>query len=235
MNWRTLVFSVAAGALLTGGLWIGRDSEWSIPSAFAAEKTVLAPKPRVDAPSTQKLETAIFAGGCFWGVEGVFSHVKGVHSVVSGYSGATGKPGGYDRVSTGRTGFAEAVRVTYDPKVISYGDLMRIFFSVVADPTTLNYQGPDHGTQYRSALFPMNPAQAKAADAYLTQLEKSGLWKNRIVTKVEPYRGFHQAEGYHQDFMEKNPRYPYILRWDRPKLEALKQLFPRQYRAKAAG
>lgn len=235
MKVRPLVLLLALGALLAGGVWGISQGGLAIPMALAAEKAVLAPKPQIDAPSARKQETAVFAGGCFWGVEGVFSHVKGVQSAVSGYSGAAGKPGGYDRVSTGRTGFAEAVRVTYDPKAVSYGDLMRIFFSVVADPTTLNYQGPDHGTQYRSALFPMNPAQAKAARAYLAQLEKSGLWKDRIVTAIEPYRGFHEAEGDHQDFMEKNPRYPYILRWDRPKLEAFRQLFPGQYRAKASG
>ncbi|MBK5264867.1 MAG: peptide-methionine (S)-S-oxide reductase MsrA [Alphaproteobacteria bacterium] len=234
MNGRTLALSMAAVAFIIGGVWVARNDDWAVPSAFAAEKAMLAPKPQLDAPSAGKLETAVFAGGCFWGVEGVFSHVKGVHSAVSGYSGATGKPRGYDNVSTGRTGFAEAVRVTFDPRVVSYGDLMRIFFSVATDPTTLNYQGPDHGTQYRSALFPINPAQAKAARAYLTQLGKSGLWKDRIVTTVEPYRGFHEAEGYHQDFMERNPRYPYILRWDRPKLEALKTLLPERYAVKAS-
>src|SRR3546814_284923 len=135
------------GAVLLGGLWFAGHDNLSIPLAFAAEEAVLAPKPQVDAPSQQKLENAVFAGGCFWGVEGVFSHVKGVRQAVSGYSGAPGRPGSYERVSTGRTGFAEAVRVTYDPKVVSYGDLMRIFFSVVADPTTLNHQGPDHRSE----------------------------------------------------------------------------------------
>ena len=205
-----------------------------IPSAFSAERAVRAPAPQLDAPSARKLETAIFAGGCFWGVEGVFSHIKGVRSAVSGYSGGKGRTASYDSISTGRTGFAEAVRVTYDPQVVSYGDLMRIFFSVAADPTTLNYQGPDHGTQYRSALFPLNPAQARAARAYLAQLAKSGLWRGRIVTAIEPYRGFIAAEPYHQDFMKKNPRHPYIARWDRPKVEALKTLYPQRYRSKAS-
>lgn len=209
--------------------------EVSIPAVFAAERPVLAPRPAVDAPSARTLETAVFAGGCFWGVEGVFSHVKGVKSAVSGYSGGKGSKVSYETVSTGSTGFAEAVRVTYDPRIVSYGELMQIFFSVIADPTTLNYQGPDHGTQYRSALFPLNAAQAKAARAYLMQLRKSGLWKDGIVTAIEPYRGFIEAERYHQDFKAKNPRHPYILRWDRPKLQAFRRLFADRYSSKAAG
>ncbi|MBB4640933.1 peptide-methionine (S)-S-oxide reductase [Rhizorhapis suberifaciens] len=229
MKLAALGLAVASGALLTGGVWAGRDL------AMAAEKAVLAPPPQMNPASSRKQETVIFAGGCFWGVEGVFSHVKGVTSAVSGYSGGKGQSANYDAVSTGRTGFAEAVRVTYDPRIVRYGDLLRIFFSVVADPTTLNYQGPDHGTQYRSALFPLTPEQAKAARAYLGQLAQSGLWKGDIVTAIEPYRGFVAAEKYHQDFMQKNPRHPYILRWDQPKLAAFKKLFPQHYREKAAG
>lgn len=228
---RTLALTVALGALLAGGAWMRQDNS----AAFAAEKPIFAPKPQLDAPSSRPLETAVFAGGCFWGVEGVFSHVKGVRSAVSGYSGGKGGKVSYDAVSTGRTGFAEAVRVTYDPAIVSYGELLQIFFSVIADPTTLNYQGPDHGTQYRSALFPLSQNQGKAAKAYLAQLAKSGLWKGRIVTAIEPYRGFVEAERYHQDFMEKNPRHPYILRWDRPKLEAFRTLFAERYSARAAG
>jgi len=229
---KALTFALVLALLTAGG--IGSMEGGGIPVASAAEKAVLAPKPQVDALSGRKLETAIFAGGCFWGVEGVFSHVKGVHSAVSGYSGGKAKSVSYDSVSTGRTGFAEAVRVTYDPRVVSYGTLMRIFFSVVADPTTLNRQGPDRGTQYRSALFPVGREQGKAARSYLTQLDGSGLWRDKIVTAIEPYRGFIEAELYHQDFMEKNPRHPYILRWDLPKLQALKKLYPQWYRAKPA-
>jgi peptide-methionine (S)-S-oxide reductase len=226
------VLPVALAVLTAGGFWTLEGG--GIPAAFAAEKAVLAPKPQVDAISARKLETAVFAGGCFWGVEGVFSHVKGVHSAVSGYSGGKAKSVSYDSVSTGRTGFAEAVRVTYDPRVVSYGTLMRIFFSVVADPTTLNRQGPDRGTQYRSALFPVSREQGKAVRSYLTQLDGSGLWRDKIVTAIEPYRGFIEAEPYHQDFMETNPRHPYILRWDLPKLQALKKLYPQWYRSKPA-
>lgn len=200
----------------------------------AAETTVNAPVPSVDAAATAKLETAVFAGGCFWGVEGVFSHVKGVKSVVSGYAGPNRPAIDYESVSTGTTGFAEAVRVTYDPKIVSYGTLMRVFFSVIADPTTLNYQGPDHGTQYRSALFPLNAQQDKAARAYLTQLGKARLWSRPIVTKVEPYKGFQQAEGYHQDFLARNPNHAYIRKWDAPKVAALKTGFPTLWQGTAA-
>ncbi|CAN5312846.1 peptide-methionine (S)-S-oxide reductase MsrA [soil metagenome] len=204
------------------------------PACGAAEKTVSAPVPAVDAPSTAKLEQAVFAGGCFWGVEGVFSHVKGVQKVVSGYAGPSTPSVDYETVSGGNTGFAEAVRVTYDPKVVSYGTLMRVFFSVITDPTTLNYQGPDHGTQYRSALFPVNPAQDSAARAYLAQLGKARLWSDPIVTKVEKYRGFQQAEDYHQDFLVRNPGHGYIRQWDAPKLVAFKARFPALWEAKAS-
>jgi peptide-methionine (S)-S-oxide reductase len=197
-----------------------------------AERPVRAPAPSIDAPSTQKSQIAIFAGGCFWGVEGVFSHVKGVRQAVSGYAGGpAARKVDYDSVGTGRTGYAEAVRVTYDPAQVSYGALLRIFFSVVADPTTLNYQGPDHGSQYRSALFPLNPGQDKAARAYLAQLGKARLWRDPIVTRIEPTANFQTAEAYHQDFLTRNPRHPYIVRWDAPKLAAFKAMYPDLYRA----
>lgn len=205
----------------------------AVASPVQAERIVNAPVAKVDAAPTRKLETAIFAGGCYWGVEGVFSHVKGVHLVVSGFSGGPrGRQVDYDRVSRGDTGFAEAVRVTYDPAKVSYGTLMRVFFSVIADPTTLNYQGPDHGTQYRSALIPLNAEQDKAARAYLAQLGAAGLWNDRIVTRVEPFTGFQNADASHQDFARHNPRHPYIVRWDAPKIAALKAMFPALYSEK---
>lgn len=205
----------------------------AVASPVRAERPVLAPVATIDAAPTRSLETAIFAGGCYWGVEGVFSHVKGVQLVKSGFAGGPrNRRVDYDTVSGGDTGFAEAVRVTYDPKQVSYATLLRIFFSVIADPTTLNYQGPDHGTQYRSALFPLNAEQAKAATAYLAQLDKAGLWRDPVVTKVERFTGFQDADAYHQDFMRKNPRHPYILRWDAPKLAAFKAMFPALYRDK---
>lgn len=206
-----------------------------VASPLRAERPVLAPVPAVEAPSREKLETAVFAGGCFWGVEGVFSHVKGVRSAVSGFAGGPkGRKVDYERVSRGDTGFAEAVRVTYDPAQVSYGTLLRVFFSVIADPTTLNYQGPDRGTQYRSALFPLNAGQAKAARAYLAQLGRAKLWRDPVVTRVEGFTGFQAADAYHQNFLTRNPRHPYIQRWDAPKLAAFKAMFPNLYQVRPA-
>lgn len=195
-----------------------------------AEEGVLAPASKISSSETGT-QTAIFAGGCFWGIEGMFSHVKGVTSAVSGYHGGTRQTATYKAVSGGDTRHAEAVKVTYDPKVVRYDQLLRIFFSVGADPTTLNYQGPDHGTQYRSALVPTNAEQKKVAAAYLAQMGKSGVWKRPIVTKIEAYKTFYPAEAYHQDFMLKNPRHGYIVRWDAPKVAALKKLYPGFYRS----
>ena len=207
-----------------------------VASPLRAERPLLASAPTVDAPSRQKQETAIFAGGCFWGVEGVFSHVKGVRSAVSGFAGGSkGRTVNYGQVSKGDTGFAEAVRVTYDPAQVSYATLLRVFFSVIADPTTVNRQGPDRGTQYRSALFPLNAGQDKAARAYLAQLGKAKLWRDPIVTRIESATGFQAADAYHQNFLTRNPRHPYIQRWDMPKLAAFKAMFPDLYRAKPAG
>ncbi len=196
----------------------------------AAERAVTAPAAVRAANEAPGLKTAVFAGGCFWGVEGVFSHVDGVASVVSGYHGGNGSTAHYEMVSTGDTGHAEAVRVTYDPTKVRYDQLLRIFFSVVADPTQLNRQGPDTGTQYRSALVPLTEEQRLTASAYLAQLRASGLWRAPIVTRIERYRRFYPAETDHQDFMAKNPGHPYIKAWDAPKVQALRRLFPRDYR-----
>jgi peptide-methionine (S)-S-oxide reductase len=199
--------------------------------AAAAEEAVNAPAAKVKAAETGTRATAIFAGGCFWGIEGVFSHTKGVISAVSGYHGGTAATAKYRQVSAGGTGHAEVVQVTYNPKQVRYDQLLQIFFSVGADPTTLNYQGPDRGTQYRSALVPMNAEQRKVATAYLDQLGKSRVWSDPIVTKVETYKAFYAAEDYHQDYMLNNPQQPYIVRWDAPKVAALKRLYPSFYRA----
>ena len=177
------------------------------------------------------LKTAIFAGGCFWGVEAVFSHTKGVTSAISGYHGGTQRQADYKLVSSGVTDHAEAVKVTYDPKVIRYDQLLRIYFSVVADPTLLNRQGPDRGAHYRSALVPMSAEQNAVAKAYIAQLEKARLWDKPIVTRIERAQTFYPAETYHQDFAAKNPRHGYIQRWDAPKVAALKQLYPGVYRS----
>lgn len=202
------------------------------PAAFAAEEAKIIPAPKLKAVESGKQAVAVFAGGCFWGVEGVFSHIKGVKSAVSGYHGDGKANATYDAVSDGTTRHAEAVRVVYDPAQVSYGQLLQVFFSVVADPTTLNRQGPDSGTQYRTALVPTSKSQAQVARAYIGELEKAGAWKKPIVTAIEPYRTFYPAEGYHQDFMFKNPANPYILRWDAVKVSNLKRTFPSLYVAK---
>lgn len=199
--------------------------------ALALEEPVNAPAPKRIANEGAGLKTAIFAGGCFWGVEGVFSHVKGVKSAVSGYHGGAAGTATYSKVSAGGTSHAEAVKITYDPYVVRYDELLRIFFSVVADPTLKNRQGPDIGSQYRAALIPMNAEQARVARAYLKQMDASGVWSRPIVTEVESYRTFYPAEKYHQDFMAKNPRHGYIVRWDAPKVKALKTMFPSDYSA----
>ncbi len=198
--------------------------------ATAAETTVLAPAATQQSNEPRQLQTAIFAGGCFWGVEGVFSHVTGVTSAVSGYHGGAQATARYERVSDGDTGHAEAVRVTYDPARVRYDQLLRIFFSVVTDPTQLNRQGPDTGTQYRNALVPTTAEQRRVAEAYVAQLRTARLWRAPIVTRIEALQRFYPAEGHHQDFMLANPGHPYIVRFDAPKVAALRQMFPGQYK-----
>lgn len=203
----------------------------SATPALALDRPVNAPAAERIAREGAGLKTAIFAGGCFWGIEGIFSHIKGVKSAQSGYHGGSAATATYSRVSAGGTAHAEAVRITYDPYVIRYDELLRIFFSVGADPTLRNRQGPDIGSQYRAALIPTSAEQRTVAEAYLAQMEASGIWGDPIVTKVERLRTFYPAEAYHQDYMVKNPNSRYILRWDKPKVDALKAMFPRDYRA----
>jgi peptide-methionine (S)-S-oxide reductase len=198
----------------------------------AAETAVHAPAPVVTVPNAAHSETAIFAGGCFWGVQGVFQHVRGVKSAVSGFTGGNGNTAHYQRVSDGDTGHAESVRVVFDPTQVSYADLLRIYFSVITDPTQLNAQGPDVGTQYRSALFPANSAQRKVAEAYLAQLRKAGIWKKPIVTRIEPLGPFYPAEAYHQDYLTLHPDSGYIRYNDLPKVAALKTMYPQLWRDK---
>ena len=202
----------------------------SCSSAASAEETFNAPAAARTAREGSGLKTAIFAGGCFWGVEAVFSHTKGVTSAVSGYHGGSAATANYERINQGDTGHAEAVKVTYDPSVVRYDQLLRILFSVVADPTLKNRQGPDSGTQYRAAIFPLNAEQRQVATAYLAQMRSSGVWERPIVVEIESGR-FYAAEGYHQDFAEKNPNHPYIRRWDAPKVVALRAMYPSLYRA----
>ncbi len=198
--------------------------------ALKAEGAVKVPAPAADEHPRAASETAVFAGGCFWGVQGVYSHVKGVTSAVSGYAGGSRADARYETVSTGTTGHAESVRVTFDPRVVSYGTLLRVYFSVVADPTRLDAQGPDSGTQYRSAFFPTSEAQREVAAAYIAQLGAAHVWKRPIVTRIERARGFFPAEAHHQDFLARNPDYPYIVYNDLPKVTALKGYFPAQWR-----
>ncbi len=199
-------------------------------SAGAEEAPRVAPAASRTANEPPGLKTAIFAGGCYWGIEGVFSHITGVTSAVSGFHGGAGQTAQYERVSGGDTGHAESVRVTYDPAKVRYDQLLRIFFSVGADPTQLNRQGPDSGTQYRSALVPLNEEQRAVAAAYLAQLRASGLWRAPIVTRIEAYQRFYPGPAAHQDFMANNPDHPYILAWDVAKVNALKRLFPQNYK-----
>jgi peptide-methionine (S)-S-oxide reductase len=200
--------------------------------AAAAEQARVIPAPTQDeTATTEEPRTVVLAGGCFWGVQGVFQHTKGVINAVSGYAGGDKVTADYDKVSTGATGHAESVQVTYDPKQISYGKILQIFFSVAHDPTQLNRQGPDIGTQYRSAIFSANPEQARLAKAYIAQLNQARAFDAAIVTKLEPDHAFYSAEAYHQDFMVRNPTYPYIVFHDAPKLVELKRIFPDAYRS----
>ncbi len=192
----------------------------------------ILPPPAVDAePGQAATEVAVLAGGCFWGVQGIYQHTKGVVSAVSGYAGGEQRTADYDLVGTGRTGHAESVQVTFDPRQISYGRLLQIFFSVAHDPTQLNHQGPDEGPQYRSAIFPMNTTQASIARAYIDQLGQVRAFAADIVTTIEPERAFYPAENYHQDYVTRHPRQPYVMINDLPKIEHFKQGFPGLYRS----
>jgi peptide-methionine (S)-S-oxide reductase len=196
----------------------------------AAEVAVVIPAPVVDQPkSAGALQTAVLAGGCFWGVQGVFQHVKGVRKVLSGYAGGDKATAQYGKVSSGSTGHAESVQITFDPAQVTYGKLLQIYFSVAHDPTQLNRQGPDVGTQYRSAIFYSDDAQKRIAEAYIEQLNKSKVYRSAIVTRVDALKGFYAAEDYHQDFLVNNPRYPYIVVHDLPKIKNLKLLFADEY------
>lgn len=202
---------------------------WQAP-LFGAEAPVVIAPPLVDNPkSAGPVQTAVLAGGCFWGVQGVFEHVRGVKKVIAGYAGGDGRSAHYDMVSTGTTGHAESVEITFDPEAISYGQILQIAFSVVEDPTQLNRQGPDYGTQYRSAIFYANEDQKRIAQGYISQLDQSHVFKRPIVTRVERLPGFFSAEAYHQDYLIHNPTQPYIAFNDLPKIENLRRIFPELY------
>ncbi|WP_425332050.1 peptide-methionine (S)-S-oxide reductase MsrA [Pararhizobium polonicum] len=203
----------------------------SSTSGKAAEDAVVIPPPAIDETASTTTEKAVFAGGCFWGVQGVFQHVKGVKNAVSGYSGGTRETATYETVSGGDTGHAESVEVTYNPQEVTYGQLLQIYFSVAHNPTQLNFQGPDHGTQYRSEIFTTNGEQKKIAQSYIAQLDKAKVYGGPVVTKVSDMTAFYPAEAYHQDFLTLNPTYPYIVYNDMPKIDNLKALFPKKFSA----
>lgn len=215
-----------AEVLLAGSL------AWNTAPAWAGDAAVLLPPPLENgAANAATSDTAVFAGGCFWGVQGVFQHVAGVSRAVSGYAGGDVRTARYEEVGSGRTGHAEAVRISFDPRIISYGQLLQIYFSVAHDPTELNRQGPDSGTQYRSTVFAQNPEQARVARAYIAQLDQAKRFGQRIATTVELQKPFFEAEAYHQDYLTLHPHQPYIVVNDLPKVANLKKVFPDQYRA----
>ena len=197
----------------------------ALQSGASAEKAVVIPAVKTDVPATPGMQTAVLAGGCFWGMEAVFEHVKGVKAVTAGYAGGTAQTATYDQVSTEETGHAEAIKVSYDPRQVSYGTLLRVYFSVAHDPTQLNRQTPDSGPSYRSAIFPQSAQQAAVAKAYITQLGAAHSFGKPIVTKLEMGK-FYPAEAYHQDFFDRNPSHPYIVHWDKPKVAAFRAAFP---------
>jgi peptide-methionine (S)-S-oxide reductase len=220
---------LALGAAALGALAL---SAFAIAPSLAAEDAVVIPAPAMDAKPADGVQTVVVAGGCFWGVQGVFQHTAGIVNAVSGYAGGSKATASYETVSTGSTGHAESVEIKYDPKKISYGKILQIFFSVAHDPTQLNRQGPDSGTQYRSAIFTTSDEQQKVADAYIAQLNAAKVYRKPIVTKVGPLQGFFPAEAYHQDYLTLHPSQPYIAYNDIPKVENLKKLFADNYQDK---
>ena len=217
---------LVALAMVGGGLTFAFDEH------TAAQQAKPIPKALHDVASTETRQTAVLAGGCFWGVQAVFQHVAGVTGVRSGYAGGSAETATYEQTETGTTGHAEAVEITFDPNRISYGQLLEIYFSVAHDPTQLGGQGPDSGPQYRSAIFPRNEGQAKVASDYIAQLNAADVFARPFVTTIEPGKAFYQAEAYHQDYVYNNPGQPYVVLYEQPKIEALHRLFPSLYREK---
>ncbi|MET0907048.1 MAG: peptide-methionine (S)-S-oxide reductase MsrA [Tardiphaga sp.] len=219
-----LSLGAAAGAAVIAAV--------AIAPSFASEEAVVIPAPAMDVPAASGMQTAVIAGGCFWGVQGVYQHTKGVVSAVSGYSGGAKSTANYNAIGSGTTGHAEAVEVKYDPSKISYGKILQIYFSVVHDPTQLNRQGPDSGTQYRSEIFATTPEQKKVAEAYIAQLNAAKVYKKPIATKLGMLQAFYPAEAYHQDYLTLHPKQPYIVYNDLPKIENLKKIFAENYNEK---
>ncbi|NUZ05719.1 peptide-methionine (S)-S-oxide reductase MsrA [Piscinibacter koreensis] len=220
---------VGATVLLAGASLLHLPTSQAGETGEAAVKIAPPAFDAADAAGTQRA-VAVFAGGCFWGVQAVFQHTDGVLQAVSGYAGGNQQSAKYPLVSSGMTEHAEAVQVTYDPRKVSYGKLLQIFFSVIHDPTQLNRQGPDTGPQYRSAIFVANPQQKQVAERYIAQLDAARAWPAKIVTSLEPLKGFYAAEAYHQDYATLHPTQPYIARFDRPKIENMRTMFPELFR-----
>ncbi len=220
---RTALAFAAAGVLALG---------WFTMPTRAAEEAFIIPPPAADVAPTDGLKTFVLAGGCFWGVQGVYQHTKGVTKAVSGYAGGKADTAQYEVVGSGRTGHAEAVQITYDPKQVTLGKLLQIYFSVAHDPTQLNRQGPDSGTQYRSTVFTSDPQERKVVESYIAQLNAAKVYKKTIATTLEPLQGFYPAEDYHQDYLTLHPNQPYIAFNDLPKIENLKKIFTDNYRDK---
>jgi peptide-methionine (S)-S-oxide reductase len=219
-----LSLGAAAGAAVIAAV--------AIAPSFASEEAVVIPAPAMDVQAAGGMQTAVIAGGCFWGVQGVYQHTKGVVSAVSGYSGGDKATANYNAIGSGTTGHAEAVEVKYDPSKISYGKILQIYFSVVHDPTQLNRQGPDSGTQYRSEIFATTPEQKKVAEAYIAQLNAAKVYKKPIATRLGMLQAFYPAEAYHQDYLTLHPKQPYIVYNDLPKIENLKKIFAENYNEK---
>lgn len=219
-----LSLGAAAGAAVIAAV--------AIAPSFASEEAVVIPAPAMDVQAASGMQTVVIAGGCFWGVQGVYQHTRGVVSAVSGYSGGAKSTANYNAIGTGTTGHAEAVEVKYDPSKISYGKILQIYFSVVHDPTQLNRQGPDSGTQYRSEIFATTPEQKKVAEAYIAQLNAAKVYKKPIATKLGMLQAFYPAEAYHQDYLTLHPKQPYIVYNDLPKIENLKKIFAENYNEK---
>ena len=220
-----IAVALVSAALLSAAPWSATPR-----ALLAAEEAVVIPAPALDSPKAAgRPQTAVLAGGCFWGVHGVYQHVRGSRQVLSGYSGGTKATADYETVSRGESGHAESVEIRFDPKELSYGEILQIFFSVVHDPTQLNRQGPDAGTQYRTAIFYADESQKRIAEAYIAQLDRAKVFRRPIATKLERLTAFYPAEAYHQDFLLKNPSDPYIVINDLPKIASLKRVFPASY------
>jgi peptide-methionine (S)-S-oxide reductase len=220
-------------AWMLGGVAVAALAACMLRMPARAQDVQAVPAPAVNVPAAAGPQTIVLSGGCFWGVQGVYEHVKGVQRAVSGYAGGAKDTAQYETVSSGTTGHAESVKVTYDPQQINLGQILQIYFSVVADPTQVNRQGPDDGTQYRSEIWVSDASQMKVAQAYIAQLDAAHVFPRKIATRVDMLPGFYPAEAYHQDFLQNNPEYPYIVVNDMPKVEALHRDFPALYTDKA--